>query len=62
MTLGFSIPGGSEWIFVVLFFVILLLSPILAIVFYLKSKSLTKEVEKLSVEKADLLKRLIDNK
>lgn len=51
MTVLASMPGGSEWIFVLLFLAFVIAAPILAIVFYIKNKELKKEIEWLRREK-----------
>ncbi len=38
-----SLPGGAEWIIIILFLAIVFVCPVLAIVFYLQSKRLRKE-------------------
>ncbi len=60
MILLFSMPGGSEWILVLLFLVLILIMPILAIVFYVRNKELNRQNKILTDEKNDLLKKLID--
>lgn len=56
MTLLLSMPGGGEFIIIIIVFLIPA-APILAIVFYLQNKKLKKQVEQLNLEKEDLLRR-----
>ena len=39
----FSMPGGGEWIFIILLLIFLIICPVLAIVYFLQTKSLKKE-------------------
>ena len=48
-----SMPGGSEWIMIILFLVLLIVCPVLTIVFYL-------QVKRLRQENKELLTRLLD--
>ena len=48
-----SMPGGSEWIFIILLGLLLIICPILAIVYYSEAKRLRRENK-------ELLMRLID--
>lgn len=48
-----SMPGGSEWIMIILFLVFLIVCPVLTIVFYL-------QVKRLRQENKELLTRLLD--
>jgi len=48
-----SMPGGSEWILIILFLVFLIICPVLAIVYYLQAKRLRQENK-------ELLTRLLD--
>lgn len=57
-----SMPGGAEWLIVIVLVVLIFLFPILAIYFYAKSKRLMKELEVVTREKNELLKRLLDQK
>jgi uncharacterized membrane protein HdeD (DUF308 family) len=42
-----SMPGGSEWIIILLLGLLLIISPILAIVYYSRAKNLKKENKEL---------------
>jgi ABC-type spermidine/putrescine transport system permease subunit II len=55
MTLGLSMPGGSEWMILVL---AVLAGPILAIVYYSHNKELKKQIEILKQEKSELLSKI----
>jgi len=58
MKLLLSMPGGSEWIMIILFFSCGLLMPALAIYYYSKSKRLMRELENVTREKNMLMARL----
>ena len=61
MKLFLSMPGQSEFLIIIIFVIIfVLLIPILAIVFYSRSKELKKQIEQLTIEKNELLKKLLD--
>jgi len=60
MKLLLSMPGGSEWILVILFFCFSLIIPICAIYYYLKSKSLMKELQRVTQEKDLLLAKILE--
>ena len=62
MTLLFGMPGGSEWIVIIIVLLTSLLIPILAIVLYIKNRELRKQVKILTDEKNTLLARLIEKK
>jgi len=62
MILGLSMPGGTEWIIIIAILTFLLLMPILAVIFYARSKVLKRQVEQLTQEKNELLNRLLNNK
>ncbi len=62
MTLLFSMPGGSEWILIIISFGFLLTMPVLAIVYYSKYKEQKRQVKQLTEEKNDLLNRLLKDK
>jgi len=51
MILGLSMPGGTEWIIIIAILTFLLLMPILAVIFYARSKVLKRQVEQLTQEK-----------
>lgn len=57
MKLFLSMPGQSEFLIIIIF---VLLIPILAILFYSRSKELKKQLEQLTIEKNELLKKLLD--
>jgi hypothetical protein len=50
-----SMPGGAEWILIILLFSLLLLFPILTIVFYVQNRNLKKQ-------NSDLLNLLSEKK
>ncbi|MBP8115084.1 MAG: hypothetical protein KAY50_06995 [Chitinophagaceae bacterium] len=60
MELLLSMPGGSEWILLIIVFSFLLLMPILAIYYYSKSKRLMKELDIVTQEKNILLAKLLE--
>ena len=55
-----SMPGGSEWLLMGGLLLINLAFPILAILYFVKYRSLKKDMAKLSAERDDLLRRLLD--
>jgi len=55
-------PGGPEWIVLILLLVMLLLIPIVAIYFFTKSQRLMKELEEVTKEKNKLLEKLLEQK
>ncbi len=61
MRLLFSMPGASEWIFIILILLVFLITPILAIVYYLRSKDLNKQLQAVTKEKNELLETLLGN-
>lgn len=48
-----SLPGGSEWILIIVVLLFLIICPVLAIVFYSQARNLRKENK-------ELMMRLID--
>ena len=60
MKLLLSMPGGSEWILIILVLSGFIVIPILAIYYYSKSRRLNKELENVTREKDMLLTKLID--
>ena len=62
MILGLIDPSGTEWIAIIPILIFFILIPILAIIFYTRSKALKRQVEQLTQEKNDLLDRLINKK
>lgn len=60
MKLLLSMPGGSEWILIILVFGIFLLFPIAAVYYYSKSKRLTKELQSVNREKDMLLAKFLE--
>ena len=51
MTLLFGMPGGAEWIFIILALFPTLIIPILAIILYIKNRELKKQIKILTDEK-----------
>lgn len=60
MTLGIGMPGASEWIFIFIALIMLLITPILTIVFYIRNRELRKQVKILTDEKNGLVERLLE--
>lgn len=58
--LCFSLPGGTEWLIIILFGLLLIASPIAAIHYYSKSKSLKRENDSLKAERDKYLERLFE--
>jgi uncharacterized membrane protein len=54
----FSMPGGSEWILIIIFLFLFIWMPILLIFFYVKNRQLRKQIQELTIEKNNLLSRL----
>jgi preprotein translocase subunit YajC len=50
-----SLPGGGEWMVLILFFIFIIVSPVLAIIYYM-------EVKKLRKENKELLNKLLERK
>jgi hypothetical protein len=59
MTPALSMPGGSEWIIIIFVLLFLLAMPVLAIVFYLKSCDLRRQLDVVTREKNALLANLL---
>ncbi len=55
-------PGGSEWILILICLFFILALPIWAILLYSKNKQLNKQVKTLTEEKNAFLTRLLDKK
>jgi hypothetical protein len=62
MTFLIGMPGGSEWVLIIITLVFLLTMPILAIVFYTRNRELKKQIATLTNEKNALLAKLLDSK
>lgn len=60
MTLLLSLPGGTEWILIILLFSLYLLIPFAAIYFFVKSRRLKEELQRVTQEKNMLLERLLE--
>ena len=63
MKLLFSLPGGLEWILVAIVAIIgciLLITPVLAIYYYSKSRRLMRELENIKGEKEALLAKVLE--
>lgn len=60
MDLMLSMPGGSEWILLILFITCAFITPALAIYYYSKSKRLMRELENVTREKNMLTGRLME--
>ncbi len=50
-----SLPGGGEWIMILLFLTFFIVSPILAIMYYMEAKKLRRENK-------ELLNKLLERK
>lgn len=53
-------PGGSEWILILLFLCLGIAVPVAAIYYYAKSKRLLSELQKVTEEKNILLAKLLE--
>lgn len=51
MTAGFGMPGGSEWIVIIMILCLVFAVPILAIILYVKNRALKKQVHILTEER-----------
>ena len=60
MIFALSLPGGTEWLFIIAAFLFIITVPVMAIVYYSKYKQVKRELEKISGERDDLLRRLLD--
>jgi preprotein translocase subunit YajC len=50
-----SLPGGGEWMVLIVFFLFIIVSPVLAIMYYMEAKKLRKENK-------ELLNKLLERK
>jgi flagellar basal body-associated protein FliL len=48
-----SLPGGAEWIMIIILLLVLIACPVLAIVFYLQASKLRKENKELLARLSD---------
>jgi hypothetical protein len=55
MTFLFSLPGGAEWLVMLVPALALILCPILAIIFYTRSRDLKKQLDKVTRERDELM-------
>ncbi len=62
MKLLLSMPGGAEWILVIMLFSFLLMMPVLAIYYYSKSRRLMRELENVTQEKNMLMAKLLEKR
>lgn len=60
MTFLFSLPGGAEWIFILLLLIVLVALPVTAIVFYTKYKAAQRQNKFLSDQNKALMEKLAD--
>jgi len=60
MKIAFGMPGGSEWVFIIIALVIVLLIPVLLIIFLVNNRELKKRVNALTEEKNALLAKLLE--
>lgn len=60
MTLLLSMPGGSEWILIFIVFGSFIAVPAIAIMYYTKYKHTKSELERVSFERDELMRRLLD--
>ena len=60
MKLLLSMPGGSEWILIIIILCIGIMVPIFAIYYYSKSKRLSEELQRVTEEKNMLLAKLLE--
>ena len=60
MLFAFSMPGGAEWLMIIVVLAFFLICPILAFIFYIRNKDLKKELERVTNEKNELLSKIID--
>ncbi|MEI7734896.1 MAG: hypothetical protein WCI49_05490 [Ferruginibacter sp.] len=50
-----SLPGGGEWMVLIVFFIFIIVSPVLAIMYFMEAK-------KLRIENKELLNKLLERK
>ena len=55
MTFLFSLPGGLEWLFMLVPAAAFILCPILAIVYYTRWRDLKKQLDKVTRERDELM-------
>lgn len=60
MTFLISLPGGTEWIILLLSLLFLIVIPIMAISLYTRNKDLRRQIDALTTEKNTLLKKLLE--
>ena len=53
-------PGGGEWIIIIFFGLLLITSPIAAVVYYSKTQSLKRENQLLKAERDNYLNKLLE--
>ncbi|MDB5191866.1 MAG: hypothetical protein JWQ96_1429 [Segetibacter sp.] len=58
MILLIAMPGGTEWLLIIFSFSLIFISPVLAIIFFIKNKALSKQIRILQEEREGLLGRL----
>ena len=62
ITFLLAMPGGSEWILLILILCLSLMAPIFAIYYYSKSKRLSQELKRVTQEKDMLLAKVLEKK
>jgi hypothetical protein len=55
MTFLLSLPGGAEWLLMLIAALAFILCPILAIIFYTRSRDLKKQLDKVTRERDELM-------
>lgn len=60
MTFLISLPGGTEWIILLLGLLFLIVIPIMAISLYTRNKDLRRQIDALTTEKNTLLKKVLE--
>ena len=62
MTLGFSLPGGGEWLLIFAILIFIIGIPVIAIILYVKNQQLEKQINTLLNEKNYLLNKLSEKR
>lgn len=59
MNLLLSMPGGAEWVTLIIFGSVFFVSPVIAVMYFLRNKELRKQLNEVTKERDELLKNII---